>query len=303
MTVSKSRVVTGYLLNSVNQKQSFTKTTFSADGSATIVAGDITINGSLAWTGSEDLTGVKQFTGSATDGTFTAGVTADKEDKTAAPTLGLATIQIPGVAGVPGGSGFATVKGKNGSIAATYTLADDDKHALLSTGSSSRSGNVPQWIVNLKSGSLLFGNLNVADGLTNVSANSLSWIRPPTGNTVYSSSYPLGFTNAQFSAVCSPFSIAPSTFAGTFHVTTLGGAISNVDEVVTFAAGKATPVGLVTAGLVDGNGKLKLQFMDGGALKHKTTAVGTILQNTTNGVGFYIQAGATDAGSVTLTPQ
>jgi hypothetical protein len=304
MTLSKSRVATGYLLDSANQKQAFTKTTFSADGSATIVAGAITITGSLSWTGSESLIDIKQFTGSATDGNFTAAVTADKEDKTAAPTLGLATVQIPGVAGVPGGSGFATVKGKNGTITATYTLADDDKHALLWTGSSSRSGNVPQWILNPKSGTLLFGNLNVNDGLTSVSANSLSWIRPMTGNTVYTSSFPAGFTNAQFSAVCSPFNLAPNTFAGTFIVNTTGSASSNVlNQAVTFTAGKATPAGLVTAGSVDANGKLKIQFMDGGPLKHKTTAVGTILQNTTNGVGFYIQSGAADAGNVTLTPQ
>jgi autotransporter-associated beta strand protein len=301
MNLSKTRTVTGYLLDNNKAKASFSHITFGADGSVTIPIGTITINGNLIWSDSGNPQAVKQFVGTATDGSWTAPIIADLANK-AAIADGLATMQIPPTNGVPGASGFAFVKAKNGGVSIGYTLADDNKHANAWSMSASKSGNLPQWVIT-KSGGLLFGTLNASNSLANLSGTQMSWIRP-AGNSTYPTLNPAGFVNSPFAIVSSPYDIANGAFSGTYTVTTSGSASSNVlGQVVTFAGGKATPAGLVTAGSL-ANGVLKITFMDGGANKHKTTAVGTFLENTTNGVGFYIPPGASpaDAGTMTLAP-
>jgi hypothetical protein len=243
---------------------------------------------------------MKQFVGTATDGSWTAPVIADLANKTAIAD-GYATMQIPPTNSTPAASGFAYAKAKNGTVAIGYTLADDAKHANAWSMSASKSGNLPQWVMT-KAGGLLFGTLNASNSLANLSGTQMTWIRP-AGNPFYGALTPAAFTNSPFSIVSSPYDIANAAFSGTYTVSTSGEAISNVmGQVVTFAGGKATPAGLVTAGSL-ANGVLKITFMDGGPSKHKTTAIGTWLENATNGVGFYIKSTtSTTQGTMTVTP-
>jgi hypothetical protein len=209
-------------------------------------------------------------------------------------------MQVPGGLGGPG---FATIKSKNGVVTATYTLSDDDKHPIVFAMMGSRSGAVPQWIPNTHSGGLLFGSLTVADGLTSLSAPALTWMRP-AGNGVYPALLPTGFTNSPFAGICSPFNPA-NQLSGNYLLTISGVdlAVGVTNLPVVFSGNKMTANGIVKAGSMDANGKLKFTFLDGISKTHATTALGTMLQNTPEGVGFFIKSGATDAGNVILTPQ
>ena len=306
MTLSKTGVASGYLLAADGHtRDSFSKVQFPANGSTNFTTpGGITITGAFDWTGSEDETGAKKFDGNATDGTWVAELEADRSDK-AAVTDGQATIQIPPVAGGTAGSGFATVTAKNGLITTIYTLADDDKHFMRWAVLGSRSGRVPQWVAT-KSGGLFAGIMHVTNGLAVVTETNI-WIRPASGNTSYPTLLPGGFTAPLFDSVCSPFSIAQGSFSGTFTLNlTGGGVISNVvNQSVTFASGAVQPVGHIVSGSLDGNGKLKITFLDGLPNKHKTTAVGTLLQNANTGVGFFIMpptSSPVNSGVMTLAP-
>jgi hypothetical protein len=300
MNLSKTRTVSGYLLDNAKVKTSFSHITFGADGSAVIPIGGITISGSVIWNNSEDTNSVKQFVGTATDGSWTAPVIADLADKSTMPTENYATMEIPSTNGVPGASGGAYVKAKGGTVSVSYLLADDNKHANGWAMTASRSGNLPQWVIT-KAGGLLFGTLNASNSLANLSGTQMTWIRP-AANLTYPGLLPSGFVNSPFAVVSSPYDNL-TAFSGTLTVTTTGDAGSNVfNQPVSFSLGKATPAGLVTAGSLK-NGVLKITFMDGGPLKHKTTAVGTLLENTTNGVGFYIKSTSSTApGTMTATP-
>ena len=203
MTVTSTRKLSGYLKDTVGVKDNFAAgLVFDANGHIVITTlSGVTITGDLAWTGSEDTNGVKQFIGSASIATSNVMFVADQENKYALATAGFATMQIPGVNNNPGGTGIAMFKLKNGSIGANYILGDNDKQTVAWPMLGSRSGNVPQWIVT-KTG-VLFGNLVAADGLTTLSAPSLSWIRNatfpgyPTLNSV--------FVNSPFAGICSPY--------------------------------------------------------------------------------------------------
>ena len=63
----------------------------------------------------------------------------------------------------------------------------------------------------------------------------------------------------------------------------------------------------MTLAKVDPNGKLTVTFLDGLPGKHKTTGTGVVLQNATNGLGFFIRqintSLATNSGSIVLTNQ
>ena len=227
MTVAKSRVVTGYLMDAAHLHDNFpSKQLIDSAGHLDLTNGSgIHIVGDLAWTGSEDTNGVKQFTGSVTFvNTSNAVVLADLEDKNALPTAGTATMSIPGVNNNPGGAGFATLKLLNGTVTANYILGDNDKQTVPWALKGSRSGNIPQWVIT-KTG-VLFGNINATNGLTNVSAPSLSWIRnmPQALGYPYPTLLPDGFTNAQFAAVASQY-VGPES--GMFTVSLSGGNLAS----------------------------------------------------------------------------
>jgi hypothetical protein len=309
MTVTPTRKLSGFLKNEINAKDLLNAAVFNADGSVTISsAAGVTITGNLAWTGSEDPTSIKQFIGSAIIATSNATVVADREDALAIPNPGFATMEIPPSTNSDGiaGTGYSTIKAKNGVITSTSTLADDDKQSVVWALKGSRSGNVPQWIVT-KTG-VLFGNLIVSDGLTNLSAPALSWIRSKVvpAPSPYSTMLPNGFTNSPFAGICSPYN--GLGINGTFTLSLSGGNLLNdTNTTVTFNGFTMTTNGPVTAGKVDANGKVTIVFLDGLPSKHKTTAIGTVLQNATNGAGFFIRNATghapTNSGNMTLTPQ
>ena len=313
MTVTPTRKVSGYLKDSLNQKDIFTPVTpgaiFTADGHLHLTTpGGITIDGSLAWSGSEDTTGIKQFTGSASNNTFAASVVADKEDGGNLTTIEYATMSIPGGSDPtdPGGSGFATIKSApSGVVTANYTLSDNDKQTVAWPLKISRSGNVPQWIIT-KTG-VLFGTINVTNGLT-VSAPNLSWIHNATF-VAYPTLFTSGFINSPFAATCSPYNGTGLT--GTYTVSLSGGNLTNTITQSIPLNGVAVPsftstVGPVTLAKVDINGKATVAFLDGLPSKHKTTAVGVVLQNANNGAGFFIRRAfghePTNSGSLLITP-
>lgn len=305
MTLSKTGVASGYLLAADGHtRDSFSKVQFAANGSTNFTTpGGITISGNFDWANADDPNGVKEFEGHATDGNWVAEIDADRTDK-AAISDGQATIEIPPISGGTDGSGFATVIAKNGTINTTYTLADDDKHSVKWTAVGTRSGRIPQWVAT-KSGGLFAGIMHVTNGLVTISDTNI-WVRPPTGNTTYPTLLPGGFTSGLFACECSPFNPTP-LLSGTFTLNlTGGGVISNVvNQSVTFTSGVLAPVGHITAGSVDANGKVKITFLDGLPSKHKTTAVGTFLQNANTGAGFFILPSATspvNSGVMTLTP-
>jgi hypothetical protein len=310
ITVSKTRAVTGYLLDSANAKTLVaSKTIVNANGSAHLVFGSIIVDGSLAWTGSEDPAGVKQFIATATEPTWptAASVVADREDKTGYVD-GQATMQIPNgiYSGGMGGTSFATLTAKKGVLAAKVYLADDQKHQANVIAIVSRSGNIAFWAPVKQSGSLFFGNLYASNTLASLSAPQMSWIRPPN-NPVYPSLVPAGFTLAQFGALCSPFDPA-TAFNGTFRLNISGGNIATpiVDQPLTFASGVATPVvGKVKSAKVDATGKITIVFNDGVTTKSTTTAIGVWLQNVNVVEGYFLRTAAplsTDAGRLRLDP-
>ena len=315
MVVTKSRKASGYLMDSAKFHDNFPApaVSFEASGylNVTTLSG-IVISGSLDWGTSDDTNGVKQFIGNVALNATNASVIADQENKYALPTAGLATMSIPGVNNNPGGSGYATLKLTGGNISANYLLGDDDKHAASWPMKGSRSGNVPQWIVT-KTG-VLFGNIVTGDGLTNVSAPSLSWVRGAPFTPYSPNLLPSGFVNSPFAAICSPYD--GNGMNGSFTVNLSGGNLTNdISQPITLAAGTTASiksiytsmVGPVTLAKVDPNGKLTVTFLDGLPGKHKTTGTGVVLQNATNGLGFFIRqintSLATNSGSIVLTNQ
>ncbi len=306
MTVKTNRLVTGYLKDTSTVKDLFPTTIIPANGHIDMTsAGGVHVVADLAWDGSEVSNGVKQVTGNVTIATLTTGLVADREDTKALPTKGLATMSIPGVSGNPGGNGFATLSLSGGKVTANYTLGDNDKQTVTWGLNGSRSGTIPQWVVT-KTG-VLFGNLNVNDGLTNLSASSLTWIRNTAGTT-YPSLLPAGFTNSSFAAICSPYDKNVSQ-TGPFLITLSGGTLPN-DVTQTVSLPFTSTTGPITsASVTSTNGIIKVTFFDGkvvGTSKKKTTAQGVVLQNATNGFGFFVCtnfSAPTNSGSLILTPQ
>ncbi len=306
MTVKTNRLVTGYLKDTSTVKDLFPTTIIPANGHIDMTsAGGVHVVADLAWDGSEVSNGVKQVTGNVTIATLTTGLVADREDTKALPTKGLATMSIPGVSGNPGGNGFATLSLSGGKVTANYTLGDNDKQTVTWGLNGSRSGTIPQWVVT-KTG-VLFGNLNVNDGLTNLSASSLTWIRNTAGTT-YPSLLPAGFTNSSFAAICSPYDKNVSQ-TGPFLITLSGGTLPN-DVTQTVSLPFTSTTGPITsASVTTTNGIIKVTFFDGkvvGTSKKKTTAQGVVLQNATNGFGFFVCtnfSAPTNSGSLILTPQ
>jgi hypothetical protein len=306
MTVKTNRLMTAYLKDTTTVKDLFPTTTITADGHFDMTsAGSVHIVGDLAWTGSEVSNGVKQITGTVTIAGSNVVLVADREDSKALPTKALATMAIPGVAGNPGGSGFATLTLSGGKLSGNYILGDNDKQTVIWGLVGNRSGIIPQWIVT-KSG-VLFGNINVTDGLTSISAPSLSWIRNTPGTT-YPALLPGGFTNSPFAAICSPYDKLVSQ-TGPFTITLDGGGLTNgpISQTVTLPFTSTTGP-ILSASVTGTNGLVKVQFIDHvvGTSKKKTTAQGVMLQNATNGFGFFVctNFGApTNSGSLILTPQ
>ena len=107
-----------------------------------------------------------------------------------------------------------------------------------------------------------------------------------------------------------PLAATGTGLTGTFNVSVSGGGLANsTNQTITLNGilpNKYTSiVGPVTLASVDLNGKLTVTFLDGGANKHKTTGFGVVLQNATNGAGFFLRTvtSPTNSGSITLTPQ
>jgi hypothetical protein len=169
---------------------------------------------------------------------------------------------------------------------------------------------VPQWIIT-KSG-VLFGTINVNDGLTTLSGPNMSWIRKATPQLgyVYPTLLPAGFVNSPFAVTGSHYD--GTGLSGTYALSMSGGGLAHdINTTVTFTSSATgstmTTNGPVTAGKIDNTGKLQIAFLDGLPSKHKTIAVGTVLQNATNGAGFFIINATghspTNSGNLILTPQ
>jgi hypothetical protein len=307
MTVKTNRLVTGYLKDTSTVKDLFPTTIIPASGHIDMTsAGGMHVVADLAWAGSEVSNGVKQVIGTISIAGTNAVLVADREDTKALPTKALATMAIPGVSGNPGGSGFATLTLSGGKLSGNYTLGDNDKQTVIWALAGNRSGTIPQWIVT-KTG-VLFGNINVTDGLTSISAPSLSWIRNTSGTT-YPGLLPGGFTNSPFAAICSPYDKTVAQ-PGPFIITLDGGGLTNGPISQTVSLPFTSTTGPIkSASVTATNGIIKVTFLDGkvvGTSKKTTTAQGVVLQNATNGFGFFVctNFGApTNSGSLILTPQ
>jgi hypothetical protein len=95
---------------------------------------------------------------------------------------------------------------------------------------------------------------------------------------------------------------------GTFTLTLSGGGLAAPTNATLIFSGTTFTTNapsVVTGGKIDATGKLTVMFLDGLPSKHKTTAIGTVLQNANSGAGFFIRGTTTtptNSGSLLLTP-
>jgi hypothetical protein len=209
-----------------------------------------------------------------------------------------------GVAGLPPGDGWVSMPNHAGVITVGGALADGTSLTAVSqTVPVDETGAVPVYDSLYGNTGLLLGwvNLTSLDGTP--STNALTWIKKPSRATTL---YTNGFTNWVFPQ--GGLWVNPPVKTPAIALTNGMLVISNTGLFLTFNVAVSNNNALVKLGKLPTNsltgsitaktGLLTITFENGAG--KETTGTGAVLQNATNGGGFFL--GNTNAGSIILQP-
>jgi hypothetical protein len=206
------------------------------------------------------------------------------------------TLLLPPGANGPSGDGYALLTNQAGTVNVIGALADG---ATFSESIAlSEAGGLAIYAVPYTNGGLLLGRL----GMTNGSPEGdLNWIRPPAAGTLF----PKGFTNLV--SVESSIWTNPPTKTPAMPLTNAELVVSTASLALSFHVAVSSsntleklgglPTNTLTGSINPANGFLTVSFGNGngGTI---TTGFGAVLQNTTNGGGYFVTK--TNYGSISL---
>jgi uncharacterized repeat protein (TIGR03803 family) len=207
------------------------------------------------------------------------------------------TVMIPPGPGAPStsppGYGYALVTNHNGLVTLTGALADGA--AFSQNVPIVGAGNLPFYASLYGNTGLVIGWLNLDEGLT---GTNVWWIAPSRSSALYTN----GFTNVS-AILASEWTKPPSDFLPSGRLTisntslSLDFAISIANKTLIKEAG--SPTNSLTGTLNPTTGLLTIAFGNGTG-KATTTGYAAILQDSTNGYGYFLTK--TNAGAVLLQP-
>jgi uncharacterized repeat protein (TIGR03803 family) len=217
------------------------------------------------------------------------------------------TVLLPPADGAPAntppGDGCAQVTNHLGMVTFSGQLADGT--IFTPAAAESPNGDVPVYAGLYGNSGLLFGWINVTNLGAAAPSNTLTWIKKAARTPAL---YTNGFTNTlllQGSAWTNPPAKTPAIALpqGTLIISNaslflaFNVAVSNNNTLVKLA-GSPTNI-LTNSTIASTTGLLSVTFGNGNG-KATTTGQGAILQNQTNGGGFFL--GTTNAGLILLLP-
>ncbi|MGA2173474.1 MAG: choice-of-anchor tandem repeat GloVer-containing protein [Verrucomicrobiota bacterium] len=242
-----------------------------------------------------------QLTGSVSpsSGAWTAALFAER----ASNTLNSAeyTMLLPPATNAPSNSppgyGYALLTNHAGTVTLSGSVADGA--AFSQTVAVAPSGDIPLYASLYGNTGLLFGWLNLSNGL---SGTNLWWVRPASFfNLLYSD----GFTNA-VSIYGSPWTNPPIastngqlTIAGGNLPQTLPFTVEILNDLLLPLSATNAPTNSLTGSINTKTGYLKVTFGDGNG-RATLAGRGAFLQNSNFGGGYFTNK--TSAGTITLQP-
>jgi hypothetical protein len=264
----------------------------------TAQGGPLAVEMTLDWTGGEIFGMVSNL-----DGAWVSPLEAEKS--AASPPSGAYTVLLgPGTNGegeIPPGFGYMLVTNHNGTVTLSGALADGT--TFNQTPPLGVLGDVPVYASLYANAGLLLGWLGLSNGI--VAAEPMAWIKPVARTGIYTE----GFTNSLL-VTGSGWTNPPAKESA---VSLLGGslAITNTsldvdflisitnDTVVKASNATNNATNSLTGTVAPKTGLLTITFGDG-AGKATTIGHGVILQDSTNGGGYFVTK--TNAGALLLSP-
>jgi uncharacterized repeat protein (TIGR03803 family) len=204
------------------------------------------------------------------------------------------TMLIPPGQGPPG-DGYVLVTNHNGAV--TLSGATADGAAISQSVPLVGAGDLPFYTSLYSNTGLLIGWLNLDGSLT---ATNLWWIKPASSTTAL---YPGGFTNIVTNVLTSAWTNPPVNYLQSVALT-----ISNTNLALDFIVSitnntvvkeTGSPTNSLTGTFNPKTGLLKITFGNG-AGKATTTGYAAILQDSTNGGGYFLTK--TNAGAILWSP-
>jgi hypothetical protein len=197
----------------------------------------------------------------------------------------------------PPGYGYALLTNHAGTVTLSGSVADGA--AFSQTVPVAASGDIPLYASLYGNTGLLFGWLNLSNGL---SGTNLWWVRPASFfNLLYSD----GFTNA-VSIFGSPWTNLPIastngqlTIAGGNLPQTLPFTVEILNDLLLPLSATNAPTNSLTGSINTKTGYLKVTFGDGNG-RAPLAGKGAFLQNSNFGGGYFTNK--TSAGTITLQP-
>jgi hypothetical protein len=221
----------------------------------------------------------------------------------ASPSAEFTALLSPGtnaIGEIPPGFGYMLITNHNGSVTLTGALADGTPFSQ--TPPLGIYGDLPVYANLYGKAGLLLGWLGLSNG-TVVAEPSLTWIKPAAKTGLY----PAGLTNTLLltgsgwtnpPAKTSAISLADGALTISSTNETLDFAVAITNDTVVKASTNST-TNLLTGTIVPKTGLLQLTFGNGVG-KATLAGVGVMLENSTNGGGFFVTH--TNAGAILLAP-
>jgi hypothetical protein len=244
-----------------------------------------------------------QIVGTVSNNLWAANLVSDLAANTLPPAEYTVLLSaLSALTNTPPGEGYALITNHAGMVALNGALADGTTFSQAVPASA--FGNVPVYASLYQNTGLLFGWINLNNLQAAPPVNLLTWIKKPSGATVF---YPAGFTNLLAGQGALWTAPAANTPAITFPKGDLliSNASLHLDFKVavlsdnTLAKLGGDPTNSLTGSIVASTGQLKLSFGNGNGAA-TTPGLGAVLQTSNTAAGFFITS--TNAGALFLAP-
>ena len=261
--------------------------------------GPLAIEMTLDWTSGEIVGSVSNLDPNGWISTLQAEKSVESPSATYTALLGPGTNTV---GEIPPGFGYMLITNHNGSVTLSGALADGT--AFNQSPPLGVLGDVPVYANLYGNAGLLLGWLGLSNG--NVAAESpLAWIKPAARSGIYAAGFTnyllvtgSGWTNppAKVSAV----SLTDGSLAITNSSLDLDFTVSISDNTIAKDSSAATNApNSLTGTIMPKTGLMTITFGNGDG-KATTIGHGVILQDSTNGGGYFVTK--TNAGAILLTP-
>lgn len=197
---------------------------------------------------------------------------------------------------IPPGDGYMLITNHDGNVTLTGALADGTSFSQsVPVGA---AGDVPVFHALYNNAGLLMGWVNLSNGLV-AAETPMAWLKP----AVRTGLYPGGFTNSLLvtGSVWSDMTSMALSDSGTLAISNSSLSLNFPVTLSESAVTKASdaPTNSLTGTIAPKTGLLTITFGNGNG-RATTIGYGALLQNSTNGGGYFLTT--TNAGAISLSP-